>query len=385
MTRPDARDVVVVGGGMIGLSVAHQAASRGLKVLLLERDEPGRGAGRAAAGMLAPVSEAEAGDQALMDLALESCRLYPDFVARVEKDAGIRCGYRAEGTMLVALNRDHAGELERLAAFHRRLGLQAEVLTGREVLAREPAVTPRAVGGLFAPGDRQVDPRRLQEALIAAIVHRGGAIVTNARLAGVETAASKVAAVSYTSQGRPHSAETSAVVLAAGAWMPGLPIQAARALPIRPIKGEIIRLRGKPIIDHVVRTPDVYLVPREDGEIVVGATAEDVGFDGRPTAGAAFELLREAFRVLPGIAELELAEQTVGFRPALRDALPAIGPVAPQGLFVAGGHYRHGVMLAAATARLLVDCLTTGEVPALLSPFDPARFAVASPVSGGLR
>ncbi|HEX6737357.1 MAG TPA: FAD-dependent oxidoreductase, partial [Vicinamibacteria bacterium] len=163
------------------------------------------------------------------------------------------------------------------------------------------------------------------------------------------------------------------VVLCAGAWcqeaLPDPP-----ALPLRPVRGQIVRLRGEPLIRHVVRTPDVYLVPRADGELLVGATSEERGFDPAPTAGAVLELLREAFRALPGVAELAVSELTVGFRPALRDHLPAIGPTRRPGVFVAAGHYRNGVLLAPITARLLVDGLVGGAMPEALAPFSPLRF-----------
>ncbi len=386
MTENAHADLVVIGGGMVGLAVAYEAASRGLRVTVIERDRVAAGAGHAAAGMLAPASEAEACDPALTDFALESCQRYPEFVARVERDSGLGCGYRKEGSLLVALNRDHAEELDRLAAFQRRFGLHVEMLSAAEILEREPAVSSKAVGGLFAPDDRQVDPRRLQKALVAGIRHRGGAIVQHARVTSVDTAGDRVTGVTFTRAGEQHETNAETVVLAAGAWIAGLPVAAARSLPMRPIKGQILRLRGQPIVSHVLRTPDVYIVPRESGELVVGATAEDLGFDERRTAGAAFELLREAFRLLPGIAELDVSEHTVGFRPALRDALPAIGPLGPRGLFAATGHYRHGVMLSPATAMLLADWIVDGTLSPLLAPFDPSRFALtASPVRGGMR
>ncbi len=386
MSREDCPDLIVIGGGVAGLSVAYEAASRGLKVSVLERDRAAGGAGHAAAGMLAPASEAEAGDQSLIRLALESCRRYQEFVRRLERDSGIACGYREEGSLLAALNRDQAEELDRLAAFQRRLGLQVQLVSAAEILDREPAISSKVVGGLFAPDDRQVDPRQLQRALLAGIRRHGGTVIQHARVDNLDVAGDRVAGVTFVRGGVEHKLRADSVALAAGAWISGLPVAAARSLPMRPIKGQILRLRGRPIIAHVLRTPDVYLVPRLSGEIVVGATSEDAGFDECRSAGAALELLREAFRLLPGIAELELSEHSVGFRPALRDALPAIGPVGPRGLFVATGHYRHGVMLAPATAMMLVDWIVAGDVSPLLAPFEPSRFAsTAAPVRGGMR
>ena len=386
MSTAESTSLVVIGGGVAGLSVAYEAASRGLDVTVLERDRAAGGAGHVAAGMLAPAAEAEAGDQGLMRLAIESCHRYPGFVERLERDSGVACGYREEGSLLVALNRDHAEELDRLAAFQGRFGLDVELLSAAEILGREPAISSKAIGGLFAPGDRQVDPRKLQRALLAAIRRLGGTIIQHARVDSLDTDGDRVRGVTFVRNGVEHELRAASVVLAAGAWISGLPVAAARSLPMRPIKGQILRLRGRPIVSHVLRTPDVYLVPRRSGEIVVGATAEDVGFDGRRTAGAALDLLREAFRLLPGVAELEFSEHNVGFRPALRDALPAIGPLGPQGLFVATGHYRHGVMLAPATAMMLVDWMVAGNVSPLLVPFEPSRFAaLAAAGRGGVR
>lgn len=386
MRRDGSADVIVIGAGVVGLSVAYEAGSRGLKVTVLERDRAAGGAGHVAAGMLAPASEAEAGDESLMRLALESCRRYPEFVGRIERDSGIACGYREEGSLLVALNRDHAEEFDRLAAFQRRFGLHVDLLSAAEILDREPAISSKVVGGLSAPDDRQVDPRQLQRGLIAGIRRLGGTVIQHARVTSLETAGDRVGGVKFVRSGVEHELRAGSVVLTAGAWICGLPVAAARSLPMRPIKGQILRLRGRPIVSHVLRTPDVYLVPRRSGEIVVGATSEDAGFDERRTAGAAFDLLREAFRLLPGIAELELSEHSVGFRPALRDALPAIGPLGPHGLFVATGHYRHGVMLAPATAMMLVDWMVAGQVSPLLVPFEPSRFAAAAAaVRGGMR
>mgnify|MGYP003335244832 CR=1 FL=1 len=171
--------------------------------------------------------------------------------------------------------------------------------------------------------------------------------------------------------------------MTAGAWsrqiaspILGMPVV---PLPMRPVKGQILRLRGERIIQHVVRTPDVYLVPRADGELVIGASMEDVGFDERSRAGAVHDLLREARRAVPGIAELDLAECNVGFRPALRDHLPAIGAVDGAGLFVATGHFRNGVELAPITARLLADLICDGRLDPLLEPFAPGRFAPVTP------
>jgi glycine oxidase len=221
------------------------------------------------------------------------------------------------------------------------------------------------IGGLFVPGDCQVNPRRLTQALAAAIRARGGEIIEGHAAsplleggvaAGAATAEVEVRAV--------------IVLIAGGAWSGEVWPEAAGTLPMRPVKGQILRLRGPRLIDHVLRTPDVYLVPREDGELVIGATMEEQGFDATITTWAVMDLLRDAWRILPGVSELALAETAAGFRPALRDHLPAIGATAVEGLFVATGHYRHGVLLSPVTAKLLARAIAGTPV---LPPFDPKR------------
>ena len=380
---PSSVDLLVIGGGIIGLAIGYEACRAGQRVLVVERGRPGSGASGVAAGMLAPASEAGATEPCLVELALASCRLYPEWVHAIEADSGMSCHYRTEGSLLVALNRDHDEELEREADHQRALGLSIERLTAGEVLDREPALSPRVTSGIFAEEDRQVDPRALVEALTIAIRRLGGCVQSGAAVQSVWFEDGRVAGVRL--GGEDRSVESRAVVVAAGAWSNG-PIQGiGEHLPLRPVKGQILRLRGEPLLRHVVRTPDVYLVPRDDGELVVGATMEEQGFDARSTAGATMDLLRAAWQVLPGVHDLELAELSIGFRPALRDNLPAIGPMGPDGLFLATGHYRHGVLLAPATARLLVEAIRTGFTPAELAPFVPARLGATTALLKGDR
>lgn len=371
-------DVVVMGGGIIGLSVAYEAIRAGYRVIVLERERVGAGAGRVAAGMVALAMEAaEVRDRHFADLAAESCRLYPEFVRAIEADSDRPCGYRTEGSLLVALHQDHQAELERTRALQKALGIEAQRLGRTDVLQREPGLSPRVTGGLFMANDYQVDPRALCEALALAIVRRGGSVVPGANVTEIATDGRGNSKVSYECEGVRTLARAQIVVVAAGSWSNELLALAGEKLPLRPVKGQTLRLRGEALIRHVVRTPDVYLVPRANGELVVGATTEDQGFDHRPMAGAVLDLLLAAWRVLPGIYDLEVTELSVGFRPALRDNLPAIGPSKTKGLFVATGHYRHGVLLAPATARLLVQWLQTCRIPLLLEPFGLDRISLS--------
>jgi len=390
MTQGMDADVAIIGGGVIGLACAYELASANKRVVVLERDRPGSGAGHVAAGMLAPISEADGEDEPFIQLALESCGLYPDWIQRIEADSGLGCGYRDEGSLLVALHRDHEVEWERLAGIQRRLSLESRRLDRAEVLEREPYLSPRVVSGLFVPGDKQVNPRRLTKALAVAIEARGGTVVGGEPLPAAPSPLAERGSPEGGNRAEPLieggrcvgasmgdvEVRAEVTVVAAGAWSGEVWPEGAGVLPMRPVKGQILRLRGEPLLNHVLRTPDVYLVPREDGELVVGATTEEQGFDTRVTTWAVMDLLREAWRVLPGVAELEMAEAIAGLRPALRDHQPAIGRTAIDGLFVATGHYRHGIVLAPITARLLAGVLDgTATVP---PAFDPIRLSGSS-------
>jgi glycine oxidase len=347
-------DVVFVGGGPIGLASAWRAAQRGLRVVVLERDRVGSGAASVAAGRLAPTTEADFGEEELLRLNLDSLRAYPSFVEELEAETGVEVDFLACGTLSVALDRDGVEELRRVQRLYERLALGAEWLLPSEVRALEPGLTPGLAAGLHVPEEYAVDPRKLVAALAAALGDRvvEGADVTAAllegdRIVGVET-----------SRGRRFHADT--VVAAAGAWgAPWLP-EGARP-PVRPVKGEVLILRGAaPTIARNLRSvgaQSVYLVPRGDGRVVVGATSLERGFDATVTAGGVLELLREAYRLVPEVAELELLEARTSFRPASPDNRPIVGPGALEGLVLATGHYRNGILLTPATAVAVADLL----------------------------
>lgn len=369
----NASTVCIVGGGIAGLAIGYELARRGQAVTVLEAAAVGeRAAAGVAAGMLAPYAEASVAHPDLTRLAVASHDEYPAFIETLESIAGIPAGFDRAGTLFVSAHRDHIPALQQLDAFHRDRGLRAQRLTGPEAREREPALSPAVSAGLFLADDWQVDPRRLLRALAAAIHNLGGSVRERAPVRAVERSPS---GYSVTVDGQePISAGR--VVLAAGAWTNEV-ASGTEELPLRPVRGEILRLRGERLLQHVVRTPDVYLVPREDGELVVGGTSEERGFDERLRAGSVYDLLHEAYRVVPAIYDLELAETSVGFRPALRDHLPALGYLDGDGLLVATGHYRNGVELAPVTARLAADLLCEGRSDALLEPLDPRRFAPA--------
>ena len=376
---PSRSEVVVIGGGIAGLGVAYELARRGREVLVLDRDDLAGVATRAAAGMLAPTSEADLTDRAMVDLELDSLARYPGFISALEGLAGESCGYRTEGTLWVALDRDQAGELERLASMQRTKGLAARRLTPAEVLSLEPHLSGRIVVGLLAPGDHQVDPRALARALVAALSRLGGRAVSGYRATRIENVAGRAETVTGLTDRGPFEIRAEVVVLAAGVWSEDV----AAPMPplgLRPVKGQLVRLTGPELVRHIVRSPDVYLVPRRGGELLVGATMEEQGLDPMPTAGAVLDLLREAWRILPAVYDLALTEISVGFRPAVRDHRPVIGATRTRGLYVATGHFRNGVLLAPATAYHLAEWIVSGVAPAALAPFAVER--LGSPAAG---
>ncbi|MGH8837559.1 MAG: glycine oxidase ThiO [Actinomycetes bacterium] len=373
----DRQDAIVIGGGVIGLALAWRAARAGLAVAVAD-PAPGTGASSVAAGMLAPVTEVGYTEEPLLRLSLAAAQRYPSFVAELAADSGADPGYRECGTLAVAVDADDAAVLDQLYAFQRELGLPVERLTARACRELEPLLAPTVAGGLLVPGDHQIDNRRLVAALLAA-VHRSTVKLVRDR---AELLVEDDRAVGVRLSGGAEL-RAGAVVVAAGyasVAVPGLP--AAVIPPIRPVKGQILRLRMsggyRDVLSRTLRGlargSGVYLVPRTDGELVVGATVEERA-DSTVTAGGVYELLRAAREVFPVIDELELVETTAGLRPGSPDNAPLLGPTALDGLALATGHYRNGILLAPVTADVLTDFLITGTVPELAEPFTPGRFS----------
>jgi glycine oxidase len=355
-------DAIIVGGGVIGLSCAWRAAQAGARVALLDRAKPPAGATRVAAGMLAPVGELTFGEPELLQMTLAAAERYPGFIEELEAETGMATGYARLGALHVALDRDEAAELRRVHDLQRTLGLGAEWLPPRRCRELEPGLTPSFNGGVHAEGEAAVDPRALSAALLAGLAGRGvevrsgagaeavAALLDGERIAGVRTASGE-------------ELRADAVVLAAGAWSGAaewLPEQARP--PIRPVKGQILELRardGAAPCRRILASERVYLVPREDGRLIAGATVEEQGFDTAVTAGGVHELLREAYRLLPDVAEMELVDAAAGLRPGTPDNLPLVGPGALEGLVLACGHYRNGILLAPLTAERVAGLLAT--------------------------
>ncbi|MDP8961894.1 MAG: glycine oxidase ThiO [Actinomycetota bacterium] len=367
-----ACDVAIVGGGVVGMGIAWRTASAGAAVSLID-PSPGRGASWAAAGMLAPVTEVHYGEEPLLALNLASRARWPSFAAELEEASAHPSGYRECGTVVVARDRDDLAVLHDLSTFQRRLGLTVERLGSREVRRLEPGLAPGVRGGLLAPHDHQVDNRRLVVALSAACRRAGVRAVTQSARS-LDLRGEAVCGVKL-EDGETLACST--VVLAAGAWSARLGGLPPGSVPIRPVKGQLLHLRGPahyPLSNNNVRGLDVYVVPREDGRVIVGATVEERGYDTTVTAGAVLSLLRDAFELLPGVTELALVETVAGLRPGTPDNAPLIGPGALEGLVLATGHYRNGILLTPITVEAVGDYLTNGRWAADVRPFSPRRF-----------
>lgn len=374
---PSAVDVAIVGAGVCGLAVGWRLAGCGLKVAVFERDRAGAGASHAATGMLAAAAEVEPGEDDLLPLLLESQRLWPAFRDEVEAASGLPIDYRADGVLLVALGREEVDRLRFRFDLQQRLGLATEWLGGSEARRREPGLRPSVSAAILCPGDHQVEARLLVAALAKAYLAAGGVLIEDCPVEGLETAGGRVAGV-VTGQG---SCRAATVVLAAGAWsaeLPGLPAEAV--LPVRPLKGQSLALRmpnREPMIGRMVWTEQIYLAPKSDGRLIVGATVEERGFDASLTAGGVYALLDGARRALPGIEELAIDEIWCGFRPSSRDDAPILGETALPGLLAATGHHRNGILLAPVTAQAIADLVQGGAMRGAAARFTAARFVRA--------
>ncbi len=351
------KDAIVVGAGVVGLAVARELAGAGLEVTMCD-PAPARGASNVAAGMLAPVTELHFGEEELLQLNLEAARCYPAFVGSLETETARSTGYRRSGTVMVARDADDDAFLEQLYRYQAELGLEAERLRPAECRALEPALGPRLRGGIHVPGDHQIEPRSLTEALISSCSSRGVKTI-EARVVEAGERGCRL------EDGRELEAD--AIVIAAGAQsaliggLIDLP-------PLRPVKGQLLHLDGDQLMpDLIVRSRSVYIVPRGDGRVVVGATVEEKGFDTTVTAGGVYELLRDAYELVPSITEAELIETIAGLRPATPDNAPVIG-ASRTGVIYATGHYRNGVLLAPVTASMVLRGLMDNEWNGAFAP-----------------
>jgi len=374
-------EVLIVGGGVIGLAAAYRLAERGATVRVVDASGC-RGASWAAAGMLAPVTEAAFGEDALTRLNLAAVPVFGRLAGELQERTGQPVGLRTEGTLAVAFNADDRAALDRLTEFRTGLGLRTERLNGAAVRALEPYLATGVRGGVLAADDLSVDNRRYLAALRGAAEAAGVSFVS-AEVTGLLRGATGVDGV-RTATGDELRAE--AVVLCGGAATGALV-----RLPVHPVKGQILRLAvperlrsAGPVLTHtvrgIVRGSEIYLVPRADGEVVVGATSEQQGHDTGVTAGGVYELLRNAYELLPVSSEFSFVEARAGSRPGTPDNGPILGRLA-DGLVLATGHYRNGILLSALTADAVAALVEGGPVAPVWAPFHPGRFTGSQPSS----
>ena len=373
LPRSTRYDAVVIGAGMIGLACAWRARRRGLSVLVVDRAAgPGAGASGVAAGMLAPVTEADFGEEGPLRVNLAGRERWSAFAAELEEQSGLPTGYRDSGALVVAADRDDAEALRRLHDFQRSIGLEAEWLPASRCRRLEPGLSPRIAGGILAPQDGSADPR----ATVAALREVVEELALGTEVEAVEHDGARVTGV----RTREGVIRCEQVVVAAGAWSAAL--APGEAPPVRPVKGQILELRARGAmpgpLERVVRTPRCYLVARGDGRVVLGATVEEQGFDTAVTADGVYRLLEAAWEVLPEVGELELVAARAGLRPGTPDNTPVVGPGELEGLIWATGHWRNGVLLAPLTGDAVAGLLSGEPVPEELSPLAPGRFVGAS-------
>ena len=376
----ESKNILIVGGGVIGLGIGWQLAKAGATVSLFDRAHAGRAASWAAAGMLAPLAEAHSEEPGLLKLGIRSLALYPEWVQELEADAEMAIGYRKEGTLIVGLDPDDTHQLRHLHTAQQDLGLAADWLTGREAREIEPALSPRVTAAIHCESDHQVDNRLMVKALRRAYQRYGGTLHEQKAIHSISLKNNTAIGV-QTQDTETHTADL--IVLSAGcesAKIQGLP-DTIRP-PVRPVKGQMLAVEMEEGIrvKNVIRTlrarypVSAYLVPRTDGRLIIGATSEEMGFDTRLTAGGMFELLRGAWEAVPGIYELPILETWTGLRPGSRDNAPILGKTPVDNLIYATGHYRNGILLTPITAYEIAKLILTGETSETLAPFGLDRF-----------
>ena len=369
--------VVIIGAGVIGLGIAWRLALRAT-VTVFDRGKAGAGASHAAAGMLAACCEAEPGEEALVALGRESQRRWPSFAEELERATGIDVELRREGTLVLALTADDQATIAHHLEFQRQLDLPLEWLSAAATRAREPRLAGKIAGALFSPEDHQVDNRKLAHALRIAAEQAGVEIREHQPVKELVVQGGQARGV-VLDDGTSVPADI--VVLAAGAWSRGIGgLPPDRRPPVRPIKGQMLALRmdpAAPLLSHVLWAPGVYLVPRRDGRLIVGATVEEKGFDDTITAGGLLTLLEAAWRAIPAVEELPVDEIWVGHRPGSRDDAPILGPGPLAGLFYATGHHRNGILLAPVTADAMARLILDEVVEPAIKPFGLERFLPA--------
>ncbi len=367
------KKITIIGGGVIGLSLGWQLARKGAEVEIFERDIAGRSAGWVAAGMLTPQAELGFEEIELFEFMRKSLEMYPKFLDELREDSGIDVKLDNCGSLFAGFDRDDMARLRRIYDFREKINLPARWLTGSEAKELEPMLSPKCTCGLWMPDDAQIENRDLLKALQVAVLKCGAHIHEIANVISVKIERGAVDEIMVNDK----TVKVSKLVVAAGAWskqIRGIPENLLP--PVRPVKGQImsLRMQAENKVSHAVRGRDVYLVPKADGRLILGASNEEMGFDTSPTAGEIYKLLERGWETVPGIYEYPIEEIQVGLRPGSRDHEPIIGDSEIEGLYFTTGHYRSGILLAPVTAYELSDWLVTGVKSEMLAPYNLSRF-----------
>jgi glycine oxidase len=369
-------DVIVIGAGIVGSTIALRLAQAGLKVSVFDRGEPGGEASSAAAGMIAPFGEKiEPGP--FFDLCLASYQLYPSFVREVEELSGAQVDYRRKGTLLVAVTEDESRELDKIAATLQDLGMPHEQLGGEEARYRVSSLSPATRRGLFIPGDHCVDNELLTQGVIGAAQLQGVSFFSHSPVRKLNVRKGRVETVEVGANHSGPGATFSAArfILAAGCWSAELVKPLGVMLGMQPCRGQMMEFEGAAEIPLVLRAGHRYLVPREGGRVVAGTTVEYAGYEKTLTAGGLRSILEGAERIVPEVKNYKFRRAWAGLRPDTADHLPILGQGEPPNLIFATGHFRNGILLAPVTGKLVAELVLTGSTSLPIVAYQPKRFA----------
>jgi glycine oxidase len=369
-------DVAIAGGGVIGGAIALELSRAGMRVGVFDRQQPGQEASWASAGILSPAPESP-GMIAMVPLGKKSLSLYPEFVAQVEEISGKSTGFRPEGTLEALFSGDAKAELNTIIALHHGLGLKAEAISADDARALEPALSEDVEAAVLRPEECSVDNRALTEAVLVAARRSGAEIFPGSSVMGIWRDERRCTGLIL----QDDKVEAKWTILAAGCFSAAIEGVATYA-PVRPAKGQMVALRADEVkMRRVLWSEHIYLVPRNDGRILAGATVEYVGFDKRTTAGGIEKILSAAIELAPGLANARIEETWAGLRPDTPDHLPILGPTDLDGLIMATGHFRSGILLTPITARLIREWITEQQVSLDWERFSPLRFLAEEPAA----
>lgn len=362
-------DVAIVGGGVIGGAIALELSLAGLRVGIFDRQQPGQEASWASAGILSPAPE-NPGMISMVPLGKASMSLYPKFVSQVEEITGKSAGFRPKGTLEAFFSRDTKERLSTTIALHHGLGLRADPLRAEDARELEPSLSESIEAAVFRPDECSIDNRALTDAVLDAARRRGAEIFTDSGAKAIWREGHRCSGLILQNE----KVEAKWTIVAAGCFSAAIE-GVANFAPVRPAKGQMAALRSDEVkMERVLWSENIYLVPRNDGRILAGATVEYVGFDKRTTAGGIEKILSAAIELAPGLANARIEETWAGLRPDSPDHLPILGPTDVEGLLMATGHFRSGILLTPITARLVREWITEGRVSVDWDRFSPLRF-----------